>query len=219
LENCVDFLSSVVVLWRFYCPGEMTKEREEFLQKREKRASMAISFVLMLLGIAVISAAADDMAGGKETNSDLNIVMVIALFSIFIFGAMSAIKFHYANKLNSASLQKDGICSMIGTVLAIGLFVTTFVIEKVPSIWWLDPAFAIACGFVALLLGLHAVVVASCVQKIPIFSIQWWFVSQGDGMDEMTGRELEPDDLGDQTIEMPDSGDRKDDTTKLSEVV
>ena len=24
LENCVDFLSSVVVLWRFYCPGKVT---------------------------------------------------------------------------------------------------------------------------------------------------------------------------------------------------
>jgi divalent metal cation (Fe/Co/Zn/Cd) transporter len=219
----VDFLSSVVVLWRFYCPGEITKAREEHLQKREERASMAISFILMLLGISVIAAAADDMANGEESIQDLDNVMVIALFSIFIFGALAVIKFHYANKLNSPSLKKDGLCSMIGTVLAIGLFVTTFLIEKAPSIWWLDPAFAIACGFVALLLGLHAVIVASCVQKIPIFSIKWWLVSQGDGLDEMVGHELESRDYGDkggQTDEMAGSEDENEDTTtKLSEVV
>lgn len=76
MENCVDFLSSVVVLWRFYCPGELTKERVELLQKREKRASMAISFILMLLGVGVIAAAADDLAHGAETENDLNTVMV-----------------------------------------------------------------------------------------------------------------------------------------------
>ena len=199
----------------------MTKEREELLQKREKRASMAISFVLILLGLAVISTASHDLAIGAESSQQEQIVLAISLFSILVFGAMTMIKFHFANKLNSASLYKDGLCSMIGTVLAAGLFVTTFFIEKAPSAWWLDPAFAMACGAIALVLGLHAVIVASCVQNIPIFSIKWWFVSQGDGMDEMGGRELGPCDFGengDQSVEMAGSEGRKEDT-KLSEVV
>jgi divalent metal cation (Fe/Co/Zn/Cd) transporter len=216
LQNCVDFLSSVVVLWRFYCPGEMTKEREELLQKRETRASMAISFVFILLGFAVIGAAATELVRGEEANKDMTSVMVIALSSVFIFGALAVIKLHYANKLNSPSLQKDGVCSLIGTVLSVGLFATTFIIEKAPSNWWLDPAFATACGLVSLLLGLHAVIVASCVEKIPIFSIKWWAVSQGDGMDEMAGTELESTDFGE---EGDQTEDEKEDTTKLSELV
>lgn len=134
---------------------------------------------------------------------------------------MTLVKFRYANKLNSASLNKDGLCSLIGTVLAIGLFVTTFVVEKAPSIWWLDPAFAMVCGFAALILGIHAIIIARYVHQLPVFSIQWWLVSQGDGMDEVGGRELQPSDFGEggrTTIEMPASGEKHDDT-KLSEVV
>jgi hypothetical protein len=225
LENCIDFLSSVVVLWRFYCPGEMTKEREELLQKRETRANMAISFVLVLLGIAVFSAAAKDIVDGEETNSDSDLdvtITIIALISVVIFGVMSFIKLHFANKLNSASLQKDAFCSMIGTLLAIGILVTNLVIQKASSSWWLDPVFAFLCGSVALLLGLHAVIVASCIEKIPIFSVHWWLVSQGYGMDETTGQETEPlEDFGDQrdlTFEVTDSEAMKD-ATKLSEMV
>ena len=76
LENLVDFASSAIVLWRFYCPGELTKAREEFLMKREERASIGISFILLVLGIFVISAALDDLVGGAETQSDLKIVKV-----------------------------------------------------------------------------------------------------------------------------------------------
>lgn len=225
LENCVDFLSSVVVLWRFYCPGEITKAREDLLHKREKRASMAISFILVLLGLGVMATAADDLASGAEGEKELAYVVLIAMFSIFIFGTLTLIKFRYANKLSSASLYKDGLCSLIGTVMAIGLFVTTFVIEKDPDLWWLDPIFAIVCGFVALILGMQAIVVASCIQGLPIFSIKWWFVSQGDGMDEVAGRDLEPSDFGENgtgatNVEMSGSSDvKKGDDTKLSEVV
>lgn len=221
LENCVDFLSSVVVLWRFYCPGEITKAREEFLQKREKRASMAISFILVLLGVGVMAAAADDLSGGAEPNDELNVVLVIATVSVFIFGALTLVKFRYADKLSSASLYKDGQCSLIGTVLAIGLFSTTFIIEAAPNVWWLDPVFALVCGFVALIMGLHAIVVASCFQGLPIFSPHWWFVSQGDGMDEIAGRELGPEDFGEAgegAVEMSSPKPMQNDK-KLSEVV
>eukprot|EP00934_Nitzschia_sp_Nitz4_P002362 Nitzschia sp. Nitz4//scaffold13_size275219//40925//41728//NITZ4_000845-RA/size275219-processed-gene-0.128-mRNA-1//-1//CDS//3329535927//2362//frame0 len=220
LENIVDFLSSVVVLWRFYCPGEVTKEREDFLHKREKRASMAISFIMVLLGLGVMASAGDDLATGPEGDSDLSYVAAVSFISIFVFGGLTLIKFRYANKLSSASLYKDGQCSLIGTVLSIGLLVTTLIVEQDSGIWWLDPVFALICGFVALVLGVHAIVVASCFQGLPIFTMQWWFISQGDGMDEMAGRELEPSDFGEATatagtVEIPETKDE----TNLSEVV
>jgi hypothetical protein len=54
MENFVDFISSAVVLWRFYAPGELTKEREKLLNDREDRAAVAISFLIILLGCLVI---------------------------------------------------------------------------------------------------------------------------------------------------------------------
>jgi hypothetical protein len=54
MENFVDFISSAVVLWRFYVPGELTKEREKLLNDREDRAAVAISVLIILLGCLVI---------------------------------------------------------------------------------------------------------------------------------------------------------------------
>ena len=181
---------------------------------------MGISFILMLLGIGVVVTAADDIVGGAESYYDMQVVLAIAFFSIIIFGALAIVKFRFANRLSSASLSKDAICSLIGTILAASLFVNTLIIESVPSIWWLDPAVAMILGFVAFGIGLHAVVIASCVQGLPIFTIHWWLVSQGDGMDEMKGRDLEPSDFGDgqDVVETKDEP-TKPETTKLSEVV
>eukprot|EP00529_Nitzschia_sp_RCC80_P034905 CAMPEP_0113473966 /NCGR_PEP_ID=MMETSP0014_2-20120614/18328_1 /TAXON_ID=2857 /ORGANISM="Nitzschia sp." /LENGTH=111 /DNA_ID=CAMNT_0000366773 /DNA_START=142 /DNA_END=473 /DNA_ORIENTATION=+ /assembly_acc=CAM_ASM_000159 len=64
LENVVDFLSSVVVLWRFFVPGKMTKEREELLKSREVRASTAISFIMILLGLGVVASSSYDLSNG-----------------------------------------------------------------------------------------------------------------------------------------------------------
>lgn len=179
------------------------------LHKRETRASVAISFILILLGIAVITSAADDLVKGAETEQNLRIVMVLALFSVIVFGALTTIKFRYALKLDSSSLYKDGVCSLIGTVLAMGLLVTSFVIESNPSIWWLDPVFAMFCGLVALVVGLHSVIVSRFVDGLPIFSWNWWLVSQGDETDVM---------VVDTTLEMTKPDDTRSDT-KLSDVV
>lgn len=174
----------------------MSKEREELLQKREKRASMAISFILMLLGLGVIAGSADDLAKGAENTSELRDVLVIAFFSIIVFGSLAVLKFHYANRLDSDSLYKDGLCSMIGTVLAAALFINTLIIEEVPSLWWLDPAIAMICGFVALGLGFHAIIVASLIEMLPIFSLSWWLVSQGDRSDVMDAEAADTDGQG-----------------------
>ena len=137
--------------------------------------------------------------------------------SIFIFGSLAFVKFGYASKLGSTSLRKDGLCSLIGTVLALGLFGTTFLVEKVPSIWWLDPVFATLCGAAALVLGLHAIYVTRFAQGLPIFSISWWVVSPGVGKNEMDGGFGEE---GNNTIEMPGSTEGEhEEKTKLSEVV
>jgi hypothetical protein len=73
LENCVDLLSSVVVVWRFYVPigKTVTEEREKLLEKREERASVAISFILILLGLFVCGGALSDLVNGPESENDL----------------------------------------------------------------------------------------------------------------------------------------------------
>lgn len=207
LENLVDFLSSAVVLWRFYCPsGEVDPVMEALLQKREKRASIAISFILALLGFGVMLAAVDDFEekGDGEDEKWIRSIIIIAAVSFLIFLTLTVFKFRYGRLLHSASLIKDGMCSLIGTILSGSLLVNSFIIWRAEQAWFLDPIVAIACGLISLYVGARALVVA-CIQGIPIYKLQWWLMSQGDGMDEVTGRELTPDDLAVQpTTHEPD---------------
>lgn len=181
LENLVDFLSSVVVLWRFWASGTMTKEREKILKRRELRASMAISIILMVLGMGVIGTSSYDLATGPGMGHDVNVVLVMAGVSIVVFGFLAVFKFRYANALGSESLYKDGVCSLIGTILAGALFTNTLLIRTRPQIWWVDPCVATICGFAALFLGFHSTFVAWKHRRVPIFSMSWWMMSRGDG--------------------------------------
>jgi hypothetical protein len=182
----VDLLSSIVVVWRFYAPGNLTKELVEHLEKREERASMAISFILIMLGIFVCGGAAKAFADGLESDYDMSLILGISFCSIIVFGTLARFKFHYAKQLSSTSLYKDGLCSLLGTVLAVALFVNTLIIEKNPATWWLDPAVSMICGIAAFAFGVHPIVVAR-KQGVPIFKLEWWFLSQGDGKGVMGG--------------------------------
>jgi len=193
LENLVDFLSSIVVLWRFYLPHK-DPDREALLMRREKRASVAISFILALLGLAVLIAALEDFAH-QETKANLRIISIVSIVSFIIFGCMTIVKFHMGKKLQSASLKKDAVCSLIGTILSGSLFVNTLIIMGQAKAWWLDPFVAFSCAIGSLIYGLSSIYRAYVVQGIPVGNPSWWLMSQGDGMDEITGRDINDDDL------------------------
>lgn len=183
-----------MVLWRFFIPGTLTKELEEHLNKREERASMAISFILVLLGVFVMGGAIDALVSGPEDEYDMSLVLVISFVSIFVFGLLTLFKFQYSKLLDSPSLHKDGLCSLLGTILSTALFVNTLIIEKFPSTWYLDPVVSLLCGFAAAILGIQGIYAAK-KSGLPIFSAEWWMMSQGTGSKDTELPEKGPDDL------------------------
>lgn len=193
LENCVDFLSSVVVLWRFFAPSKVTSELEAKLKSREKRASVAISMILVLLGLGIWITSFEDLSRGQEVQDprQQSLALAISFFSFVLFCLLAVFKFHYANALDSPSLYKDGICSMIGTILSASLFINTLIIKAAPSAWWIDPVVAIGCGLASLIYGMRTLYTARHKDKLPIFSCGWWLLSykeEDDHVDEPSGR-------------------------------
>ena len=180
-------------MWRFYLPHK-DPDREALLMKREKRASVAISFILALLGLAVLIAALEDFAH-QETKANLRIISIVSIVSVIVFGCMTIVKMHMGKKLQSASLKKDAVCSLIGTILSGSLFINTLIIMGQSQAWWLDPFVAFTCAIGSLIYGLSSIYRAYVVQGIPVCNPSWWLMSQGDGMDEITGRDLNDDDL------------------------
>mmetsp|Transcript_24369 Transcript_24369/g.57366 ORF Transcript_24369/g.57366 Transcript_24369/m.57366 type:complete len:279 (+) Transcript_24369:129-965(+) len=231
LENIVDFMSSVVVLWRFWASGTMTLEKEKTLKRRELRASMAISISMMILGIGTIATSSFDLAEGANLSDELDVVLILAILSVTVCGSLAYAKFHYAKCLNSESLYKDGVCSVIGTILAAALLVNTLIIRKMPHLWWADPSVSMICGFAALFLGIHSIYVAWKIRRIPVFSCSWWLMSRGDGKTydkpprSEISEESDGDDVEDDDAVVVDDGDAEavkkgeESTTSLSEVV
>lgn len=171
-----------MVLWRFFAPQwNISAELEAKLQRREQRASVGISFILVLLGFVVFVASISDFVKGAMEEMDLAAALAISFLSIPVFLGLTVFKFQYAQKLQSDSLYKDGICSLLGTVLALALFINTLILQSNPSAWWTDPLIALLLGLVAMVYGIYTLHQFSAKDKLPIFSPTWWASSQGDG--------------------------------------
>lgn len=176
LENFVDFTSSVVVLWRFYCPHGCDEAYMKKLEKREERASLAISIVIGILGLFVFSIGIVDVMK-RDKERDLSLLFTISFVSIIVFGALTIIKFKYANDLDSPSLYKDGICSLIGTCLSASLLLTTAIIDYAPKAWVLDPIVSLIIGVSAIVYGFR-VVIKYVRDGVPIFHPGWWYTKK-----------------------------------------
>lgn len=181
-ENLVDLISSAIVLWRFYMPvGSMDSEAlNALLEEREQRASVGISFVIIGLGFMIIVAAIEDFARGLEREErDEWLLYYVSFISMIVFGALGLIKFRFSKLLKSESLYKDGICSMVGTILSASLFCNTVIILSTGSgNWWLDPTVAIICGLASLVYGLNGIYYSYVVEGLPIFSRKWWRIKR-----------------------------------------
>jgi len=189
----VDALSSAVVLWRFFAPMSVDEAVERKLQHREQRADVAISFIIVILGFSILIAALEDFSRGAEDNQELAAVVVLAMFSVPFFGILSCLKFRFAVRLDSQSLYKDGICSLIGTILSIALFVNTLIIVGEEGAWWIDPVVAMFAGIFAILYGVRAVWSAKVKQGVPIGSWSWWRGKKDDSRrDSSPNMEMPP---------------------------
>jgi divalent metal cation (Fe/Co/Zn/Cd) transporter len=125
-----------------------------------------------------VSAAVADLRAGapgdEEVDEDLDIVIAIALCSVVIFSFLTYLKLYYAKVLNSESLHKDGLCSVIGLLLSILIFANSQVISSHPEYWRLDPYFAIACGGIAISIGSHGIFRAIFTKKLSISTLSFW---------------------------------------------
>mmetsp|Transcript_5203 Transcript_5203/g.7674 ORF Transcript_5203/g.7674 Transcript_5203/m.7674 type:complete len:258 (+) Transcript_5203:50-823(+) len=177
LENAVDLVSDLVVVWRFYCPGELDEATHRKLESREERAGVAIAFSLAISGFLTLAGAASDYKrGGLEAVGESQVTLLIGLSftSIIIFGFLTVFKLHFSTKLNSPSLHLDGFCSFIGMVLSFSLFMATVLEVAEPSTWWFDPFLASIVGILSVLVGLRSLYKTACLQRIPIYSFSWW---------------------------------------------
>jgi len=187
LQNFIDFLSTLIIIWRFYPPKSVdVKSSIDALLNKEKRASVGVSFVMFLLGIQiVIISLVRFKKGNLLFSNDIfdEITINAALPSVVLFGVLTMIKLHYANKLNSAALQKDGFCSAAGTILSLGIILEKIVSDMDQNIWYLDPLIALFVGLACLFIGARAMLLKN--RELPLLSLEWWTQNVEDLMEDL----------------------------------
>lgn len=219
LENLVDFTSSAIVLWRFYCPHGCDEIKMAKLKKREERASVAISIVIGILGLFIFCVAIFDFLDNDD-ETDLMLLFLISFVSIVIFGGLTVIKFKYAKELDSPSLHKDGICSLIGTCLSASLLLTTAIVEEHPKAGYVDPVVSLLVGIAAIFYGFK-VIIALLVDGVPIFHPEWWYEKEKGAAGDDTGAdstEYQNEDDKEQELPAKSTAEEKD-STKYAEKV
>jgi hypothetical protein len=111
-----------------------------------------------------------------EADTDVDFLFIGSLISIIFCGALAIIKFKYAADLDSQSMYKDGICSLIGVCLSASLLLTTAIIESFPAAWYIDPVASLVLGVGASVYGFKLVI--DMIQSgVPIFHRNWWTTS------------------------------------------
>lgn len=159
------------------------------LKQREERASVAISIVIGILGTFVLCLAIFDFLE-NDTDQDLGLLFFISFVSIIVFGALTMIKFKYSRELDSPSLYKDGICSLIGTCLSGSLLLTTAIVDERPNAGYLDPVVSLLVGVTAIFYGFK-VIIALLHDGVPIFHPEWWFQETMGAGEEGEGNSTE----------------------------
>ena len=166
LENAVDGISSVLVLWRFWGGGK--GQSEGALAMREKRASVGIAIVFVILAITVGTAGGQHLASHGELDH-IHVLLGLAVPSVLIFGALGVVKVMLGNKTKSPSLKKDGACSLCGALLSLGVAVGA-ALHDIPSMWWFDGAVALSVAIALGVSGLYT------LWKNARQSNAWWTV-------------------------------------------
>jgi hypothetical protein len=144
-------------------------------------SSVAISFILFLLGIGIIAAAIEEFELGEKQKEPTSLIIGLSFISILVFGCFTILKLHYATSLNSPALNKDGFCSFIGTALSFSILLDTLLAMWDPTTWWLEPVMSVVMGGLSMGVGLHSLIRNIFYQHIPIYKLSWWTSPPPDG--------------------------------------
>ena len=207
LENGVDAIGSVLVLWRFWGAGVISEAQ---LELREKRADVGIALMFVLLGWLVAINGMATLASHEEADNH-SVLLGLSVPSAFLFGFLGFYKLRIASEVDSMALRKDGFCSLAGACLSCGGLIGYFLMVEA-SIWWADGVVALIVGFV--------LVVAGSMSLKKNLALRWWsrqfWVTEASRAATKRRARAEMSDLSDDRV---DALSQKVDQARLDSVV
>ena len=137
-DSIIELLSAGVVLQRIQSRAASGTEDDEELERLEARAGRTAGWLLYLLAIYVVGAAAFGFARGAHTEMSIP-GLAVAVVAAIGMPVLARAKLKVANELGSRALRADAMesitCGYLSWILLGGLLVRVFVHWS-----WLDPA-------------------------------------------------------------------------------
>jgi len=155
LESFVDVFSSACVVWRFEksfdtsIPAAM---HDEIGHRLEKISGVGISFSFVAIALVVGIQAAVHLHNEHHPSAS-TLMQVMAFISVVAVAILGGFKWHISNKLESATLKKDAICSIAVGVISLAVGISTTIYSDSKSVWWFDAAVAVLVSVFLLIYG------------------------------------------------------------------
>ncbi|KAK9820129.1 hypothetical protein WJX72_006394 [[Myrmecia] bisecta] len=186
LESCVDAFSSILVLWRFNESGVIiTEEQRARSHHREKRASVGISAVLVLVALIVGADAIAHLARQQEPSEAFAMIFVSTV-TVVAFLILGVLKWRLAKQLGSITLKKDAITSFAVTTLSVGVLISSAAYSYDERVWWFDAAVALVVALTLFVYGCRS------LSHNPWWRNEFWSESPGTRPQPAAGAQDSP---------------------------
>jgi len=183
VQNIIDLLSSIVIMWRFYAPRKnyLPERYLAMLKGREKRAQVAIAFIMIFMSLMLSVAALKEFKLEGELDQDLetrgkSVLLIVSFPTACVYTWFAVVKYMCSIKMESHALMQDAYCSGFGAFLAGSSYINTHIISRNPDLWMLNPIAAFSVSAVSLLLGMMSLL-RNKYQDAPFCTLLWWITS------------------------------------------
>lgn len=139
LDSFLEIISGSTLIWRLSKEANNASEVE--IEKAERRSSIVVGSILLLLSIYVLSVSIYNLFTHQVADTSVSGI-AIAIASVILMPILTVQKRRLGKKINSDALIEDGMCNitcayMAATVL-IGVVVTALF-----NLWWIDSVAAL----------------------------------------------------------------------------
>lgn len=153
VDSLIEVASALAVLWRFR--GEIGRGPVATLE-RERRATLFIGVLFLLLGVSVVVGAVFQLSSGEHPETTIPGVVISSVSLSFMFFLWAA-KRAAARALDSRTMAGDAACSLACIQLSGVLLAGSLLYAAAPSLWWADGVAALALSALILREGVQGV--------------------------------------------------------------
>ncbi|XP_065177166.1 transmembrane protein 163a-like [Sycon ciliatum] len=152
--TCVlDFLSTAFVLWRFWPNSKATSNSYEL--ELERVASLRIALLFVVAFLVISAKCMYRLIVGLDPSESYSI-LIVSFISLALCVALAVAKISLSKRVMSPSLYSDGINSLAGAVIAVGVIVSWYVYKSHPDVWYLSSIIGLLVAVGLLVIGVFS---------------------------------------------------------------